>query len=57
MLLIVFVLQYNQVARILSPICITIDRIEELAKDEGIRKFIENKFGSLDLCKKAILSK
>jgi hypothetical protein len=41
----------------LSPICITIDRLDELAKDEGIRKFIEKKFGSLDLCRKTILSK
>ena len=44
-------------ARILSPICITIDRLEELAKDKGICKFIENKFGGLDLCRKTILSK
>ncbi|KAI8365630.1 hypothetical protein EDC96DRAFT_509335 [Choanephora cucurbitarum] len=51
-----FIDKYNQVARILSPICITIDRLEELAKDKGICKFIENKFGSLDLCRKAILT-
>lgn len=50
-------LQYNQVARILSPICITINIMDDLAKDQGIRQFIESKFGSLDLCKKTILSK
>ncbi|KAI7892750.1 uncharacterized protein EV154DRAFT_418223 [Mucor mucedo] len=52
----VFIDKYNQVARILSPICITIDRLDELAKNEGIRKFIEKKFGSLDLCRKTILT-
>lgn len=51
-----FIDKYNQVARILSPICITIDRLDELAKDDGIRKFIEKKFGSLDLCRKTILT-
>ncbi|KAI8068991.1 hypothetical protein BDF21DRAFT_345408 [Thamnidium elegans] len=52
----VFIDKYNQVARILSPICITIDRLDELTKNEGIRKFILKKFGSLDLCRKTILA-
>ncbi|KAI8974306.1 hypothetical protein BDB01DRAFT_806992 [Pilobolus umbonatus] len=50
-----FIDKYNQVARILNPICITIDRIDELGKNEGIRQLIEKKFGSLDDCKKTIL--
>jgi hypothetical protein len=45
------------VARILNPICITLDRIDELAKNAGIRELIESKFDSLDLCKKTILGK
>ncbi|KAI8640706.1 hypothetical protein BD408DRAFT_419313 [Parasitella parasitica] len=50
-----FIDKYNQVSRILNPICITVGRLDGIAKDEGIRKFIEMKFGSLDLCKKTIL--
>ncbi|CAO3644551.1 unnamed protein product [Mucor fragilis] len=51
-----FIDKYNQVARILSPICITINILDDLAKDEGIRQFIESKFESLDLCRKTILT-
>jgi hypothetical protein len=53
----IFIDKYNQVARILNPICITLDRIDELAKNAGIRELIESKFDSLDLCKKTILGK
>ncbi|KAL7317614.1 hypothetical protein PS15m_003949 [Mucor circinelloides] len=51
-----FIDKYNQVARILSPICITINILDDLAKDQGIRQFVESKFGSLDLCRKTILT-
>ncbi|CEP13327.1 hypothetical protein [Parasitella parasitica] len=51
-----FIDKYNQVSRILNPVCITIGRLDEIAKNEGIRKLIEKKFGSLDLCKKSILT-
>ncbi|CEI91843.1 hypothetical protein RMCBS344292_06120 [Rhizopus microsporus] len=47
---------YNQVARILNPVCITLDRIDELAQNPGIRRLIEAKFGTTDLCKKTILT-
>ncbi|CAO3703582.1 unnamed protein product [Rhizopus stolonifer] len=52
----IFIDKYNQVARILNPICITLDRIEELAKNAGICEFIESKFDSLDSCKMSILA-
>ncbi|CAO3687021.1 unnamed protein product [Rhizopus microsporus] len=52
-----FIDKYNQVARILNPVCITLDRIDELAQNPGIRRLIEAKFGTTDLCKKTILSK
>ncbi|KAI8979838.1 hypothetical protein BDF20DRAFT_819197 [Mycotypha africana] len=52
----IFIDKYNQVARILNPICITISRLDDLIKDEGIRKFVEKKFGSTKLCKKTILA-
>ncbi|RCH92045.1 hypothetical protein CU097_006718 [Rhizopus azygosporus] len=51
-----FIDKYNQVARILNPVCITLDRIDELAQNAGIRRLIEAKFGTTDLCKKTILT-
>ncbi|CAO3687017.1 unnamed protein product [Rhizopus microsporus] len=51
-----FIDKYNQVARILNPVCITLDRIDELAQNPGIRRLIEAKFGTTDLCKKTILT-
>ncbi|KAI8369389.1 uncharacterized protein BYT42DRAFT_584225 [Radiomyces spectabilis] len=51
-----FIDKYNQVARILGPICITLDKLEELSRNEGLQKFINKKFGSVDRCRKEILA-
>lgn len=49
--------QYNQVSRILSPICLALDKLDELMENEGLKKYIQKKFGSANECKKAVLGK
>ncbi|KAG0174277.1 hypothetical protein DFQ28_000116 [Apophysomyces sp. BC1034] len=51
-----FIDKYNQVSRILSPICLTLDKLDELLDSEGLKKLIERKFGGVTECKKAILA-
>ncbi|KAI8339385.1 hypothetical protein BC941DRAFT_349285 [Chlamydoabsidia padenii] len=51
-----FIDKYNQVSRILSPICITLDQLDDLTKNEGLKKYIERKFGGVDQCRKEILA-
>ncbi|CDS05429.1 hypothetical protein LRAMOSA07957 [Lichtheimia ramosa] len=51
-----FIDKYNQVSRILSPICLTLDRIEELTNHDGGKKFLQQKFGGVAQCKKTILA-
>ncbi|KAI9320031.1 hypothetical protein BX666DRAFT_2025055 [Dichotomocladium elegans] len=50
-----FIDKYNQVARILSPIVNTLDRIDEIAEDPDTLEYIEELYGSVDGCRKDIL--
>ncbi|KAI7857971.1 hypothetical protein BDC45DRAFT_434863 [Circinella umbellata] len=52
----IFIDKYNQVSRILGPICLTLDKMDELTNHEGGKKFLERKFGGVDECRKAILA-
>src|SRR5262245_20660622 len=50
------VLQYNQVARILNPIVITLRALDRLYEDDHIQSYIKYGWGSVDGCRMAILS-
>ncbi|KAI9260600.1 hypothetical protein BDA99DRAFT_512591 [Phascolomyces articulosus] len=52
----IFIDKYNQVSRILGPICLTLDKLDELTNHEGGKKFLERKFGGVNECRKAILA-
>ncbi|CAI2196236.1 16433_t:CDS:10, partial [Funneliformis geosporum] len=52
-----FIDKYNQVSRILNPILICIDNIAPvIAKNSGLRNYIEKSFGSVDQLKKSIFT-
>ncbi|KAG0019600.1 hypothetical protein BGZ80_005563 [Entomortierella chlamydospora] len=50
-----FIDKYNQVARILNPIILTLEKIEEIAKDEGIHAYIRDTFGGVTHLRKTIV--
>ncbi|KAF9992702.1 hypothetical protein BGZ65_011910, partial [Modicella reniformis] len=50
-----FIDKYNQVARILNPIVLTLEKIDDIAKDEGIHAYIRDSFGSVMNLRKMIL--
>ncbi|KAG0345369.1 hypothetical protein BG004_003760 [Podila humilis] len=50
-----FIDKYNQVARILNPIITTLEKIEEIAKDEGIHAYIRDVFGGVQHLRKTIV--
>ncbi|KAF8935388.1 hypothetical protein BGZ52_011885 [Haplosporangium bisporale] len=50
-----FIDKYNQVARILNPIITTLEKIEEIAKDEGIHTYIRDTFGGVQHLRKTIV--
>ncbi|KAG1057467.1 hypothetical protein G6F43_000691 [Rhizopus delemar] len=50
-----FIDKYNQVARILTPIVSTLDRLESLDQDHSILSYIEKEYGSIEQCRKIIL--
>eukprot|EP00158_Paraphelidium_tribonemae_P006025 Partr_v1_DN27635_c2_g1_i1_m65344 putative Protein of unknown function (DUF2009) len=53
----IFIDKYTQVARILSPIVLCIEKIDsDLAKNPQLLKYIESTFTSVDALKKEILS-
>ncbi|CAO3672297.1 unnamed protein product [Umbelopsis vinacea] len=47
--------KYNQVAKILNPIILTLDQLDDLCKDDGIDEYVQTTFGGVDQCKKEIL--
>ncbi|KAI8099374.1 uncharacterized protein BX664DRAFT_321110 [Halteromyces radiatus] len=51
-----FIDKYNQVSRILSPICITLDQLDDISNNDGLKKYIERKFGGVAQCRKEILA-
>jgi hypothetical protein len=50
-------IKYNQVARILTPIVTTLDKLESLETDPALHKYIENEYGGVEKCRKDILCK
>ncbi|KAG0236150.1 hypothetical protein BGW42_004034 [Actinomortierella wolfii] len=50
-----FIDKYNQVARILNPIVITLEKIEDIAKDDGIHKYIRDEYGGVQELRKQIV--
>jgi hypothetical protein len=50
-----FIDKYTQVSRILNPIVICIQQIEELVRDDGLRRYIDHTFGGVDKLRKDIL--
>ncbi|ORX56337.1 hypothetical protein DM01DRAFT_1334809 [Hesseltinella vesiculosa] len=51
-----FIDKYNQVARILSPICITLDQLDQLAANEGLKRYLDKRFQGVAQCRKDILA-
>ncbi|KAF9956717.1 hypothetical protein BGZ72_002554 [Mortierella alpina] len=50
-----FIDKYNQVARILNPIILCLEKIEDIAKDEGIHAYIRDTFGGVTNLRKTIV--
>ncbi|KAG0318872.1 hypothetical protein BGZ99_005388 [Dissophora globulifera] len=50
-----FIDKYNQVARILNPIILTLEKIEVIAKDDGINAYIKDTFGGVTNLRKMIV--
>ncbi|KAF9298920.1 hypothetical protein BGZ88_003426 [Linnemannia elongata] len=50
-----FIDKYNQVARILNPIILTLEKIEKIAEDEGINAYIRDTFGGVNNLRKTIV--
>ncbi|KAF9957158.1 hypothetical protein BGZ70_009608 [Mortierella alpina] len=50
-----FIDKYNQVARILNPIILCLEKIEDIAKDEGIHAYIRDTFGGVNNLQKTIV--
>lgn len=50
-----FIDKYTQVPRVLNPVVLVLDQIPKLYKDNHIRRYIDNAFGSVEACSKTIL--
>lgn len=50
-----FIDKYNQVARILNPIVITLRSLDRLYKKEDLKRYIDNTFGGVHECRMTIL--
>ncbi|GAN04440.1 conserved hypothetical protein [Mucor ambiguus] len=50
-----FIDKYNQVARILTPIVSTLDKLEVLQNDPELAAYVANEFGGIEQCRKDIL--
>ncbi|KAI9480739.1 MAG: hypothetical protein EXX96DRAFT_563997 [Benjaminiella poitrasii] len=51
----IFIDKYNQVARILTPIVSTLDRLDLLTRDADVAEYVQNEFGGVEQCRKDIL--
>lgn len=51
-----FIDKYTQVSRILGPIALCLDKLEELVQNDKTRMYIDNGFGGVDRARKLILS-
>ncbi|CAO3678604.1 unnamed protein product [Umbelopsis ramanniana] len=50
-----FIDKYNQVARILNPIVLTLDKLDDFSEDPGLREYVQSTFGGVEQCRKDIL--
>ncbi|KAF9362043.1 hypothetical protein BGX34_006770 [Mortierella sp. NVP85] len=50
-----FIDKYNQVARILNPIVLTLEKLDDITKDDGIHAYIRDTFGGVPNLRKTIL--
>ncbi|KAI8353702.1 hypothetical protein B0O80DRAFT_386562 [Mortierella sp. GBAus27b] len=51
-----FIDKYNQVARILNPIVLTLEKLDDIIKDDGMNAYIRDTFGGVPNLRKTILS-
>jgi len=50
-----FIDKYTQIPRILNPVMIALRRVKDLMANEELKEYIEDRFGSLERCRKDIL--
>eukprot|EP01080_Neovahlkampfia_damariscottae_P008131 gene8131-12591_t len=50
-----FIDKYTQVPRIINPIVLTIEQLDEVYTQKGVKGYIDSTFGGLEECKKLIL--
>jgi hypothetical protein len=50
-----FIDKYTQVPRIINPIVLTIQQLDEIYTQKGVKGYIDTTFGGLEECKKLIL--
>ncbi|KAI8077474.1 hypothetical protein BDF21DRAFT_421100 [Thamnidium elegans] len=50
-----FIDKYNQVARILTPIISTLDKLDSLVSDADVAGYLSSEFGGIEQCRKDIL--
>jgi len=51
-----FIDKYTQVARILNPIVLTVQELDNMAKNEGLKNYIDETFGGVATLRKLILA-
>jgi len=51
-----FIDKYTQITRIINPIILTIEQLDTLVKDPGLRAYIDSTFGGKEKLRKEILS-
>ena len=50
-----FIDKYTQIFHILLPICTCLSRLGELYSDQGLKLYIDENFGGIEVAKKEIL--
>lgn len=50
-----FIDKYTQVPRILNPVVMVLEELPKLYRDPNLRQYIDNTFGGVEQCRKAIL--
>jgi len=51
-----FIDKYNQVTRIVNPVVLTIDQIDDIVRDPGLKLYVDSSFGGKEKLKMHILS-
>lgn len=50
-----FIDKYTQITRIINPVILTIEQIDEMVKNQGLKDYIDRTFGGKEHLKKEIL--